>query len=50
MYRRRRAWVRLVLVGLDSGEGDRPYVQQILEEVDQLLGYSLSRPAALTER
>ncbi|MFC6510467.1 hypothetical protein ACFQBY_18600 [Promicromonospora citrea] len=47
VYRRRRAWVRLVLVGLDSGEGDRPYVQQILEEVDQLLGYSLSRPSAV---
>lgn len=42
VFRRRRAWIRLVASGFDGPRDNRPYVSHILSEIDRLLGYRLA--------
>lgn len=41
VFGRRPAWVRLVVSGFEGPPGGRPYVSNVLREIDRLLGYRL---------
>jgi hypothetical protein len=42
VFRRRPAWIRLVVSGFDGPRDNRPYVSHVLHELDRLLGYRLA--------